>query len=93
MKNVTITIVRSANVARPICDHLLNHDHTHTHRMAVGVMVMTVGVCIAKAAGHNEIALIAYIGDGIGYAIHGLGLTPFIEILVTKFAEATGSDK
>jgi len=84
-----ITIAKSANVARPICDHLLNHDHTHAHRMAVGVMVMTVGVFIAKAAGHHEIEIVAYLGDGIGYAIHGLGLTPFVEYLLVKFAEAS----
>lgn len=83
-----LTVAKCANVARPICDHLLNHDHTHAHRMVVGVMVMSVGVCIAKAAGHHEIELVAYLGDGIGYGIHGLGLTPFVEYLLVKFAEA-----
>ncbi len=72
-----LTLSRHLNVARPICDHLLGEQHTHHHRMMIGTFVMTVGVTIAKVAGHNEI---------IGYAVHGLGLTPFVEYLLAQIA-------
>ena len=81
-------IAYRCNIARPVCRVMLGHEHSHTHRMAVGAVVMACGVAIAKATGRSEYELICYIGDGIGYGIHGLGLTPYIEFIVGKFAEA-----
>lgn len=70
-----LTAARHLNVARPICDHLLGEEHTHHHRMMIGTFVMTVGVTIAKVAGHNDIMVVA---------VHGLGLTPFVEYLLSQ---------
>jgi hypothetical protein len=75
------------NVTRPLCHALFGHNHKHCHRMAAGVVVMGIGVTVAKFAGHVEYQAIAFIGDGVGYAIHGLGLTPFLEFLLEKFAD------
>lgn len=80
-------IVRRVNIARPVCNHMLGSEHTHGHRMLVGTVVMGIGVSIAKVAGHHELAAIAFLGDAIGYAVHGLGLTPFAEYLLVKFGE------
>ena len=81
-------IVRKLNPARPVCDALLGKKHTHGHRMLVGAVVMGTGVMIAKYTGHSEYEVVAYVGDAVGYGVHGLGLTPFVEFLLEKFAEA-----
>ena len=86
LKRVT-RAVQYVNITRPMCHALLGKEHTHAHRMMVGTIVMSVGVLIAKTAGHVEYAAIAFIGDAIGYGVHGLGLTPFLEFVISKFAE------
>lgn len=88
MTNTIHCFVRKINPARPVCDALLGKKHTHIHRMMVGTVVMGTGVLIAKYTGHSEYEVIAYLGDAVGYGIHGLGLTPFLEFLMEKFGEA-----
>lgn len=39
---------------------------------------MAGGVAIALWASHIEIFIIHFIGDIIGYALHGIGLIPYI---------------
>ena len=80
-----LTLAKHANVIRPICTHLLSENHTPHHRMLVGTAVMTAGVTVAKVFGHSDLMLIAYIGDAVGYGIHALGMTPFIEHLLHQF--------
>jgi len=43
---------------------------------------MVVGVGCAKLAVFTTYELVKYMLDLFGYAIHGLGLTPFIESLL-----------
>lgn len=86
LKRVT-RAVQYVNITRPVCHALLGKEHTHAHRMMVGTLVMSIGVLIAKSAGHVELAAVAFIGDAIDYGIHGLGLTPFLEFIISNFAE------
>ena len=79
------TILVYANVARPICAIMLGHGHSHIHRMTAGVFIMGVGVTIAKLAHGIEFTVIQMLVDGVGYGIHGLGLTPFIEVLSERY--------
>lgn len=79
MKKILVKL----NVSRTICDHLLNEHHTETHRMGVGVFIIGLGVSISKI--HVDFIVIHYFLDGFGYAIHGIGLVPFIERL-SRFA-------
>jgi hypothetical protein len=72
------------NVARPICNALLGEEHSPRQRMLTGVGVMALGVLIAKCFGHSPMMLISSIGDCVGYGLHGLGLTPFIEHLAER---------
>lgn len=69
------------NVIRPICSVVLGKNHSTTHRLAAGFIVAAIGVVIAKHAGAFGNEYIEHIGDGVGYALHGLGLVPFIEYL------------
>lgn len=78
-------VVTRVNFTAPLFDSLLGKNHTNMHRMVTGMGVMAVGVFIAKFFGHSPILWIAGIGDMIGYAIHGLGLTPFAVFLSEKF--------
>jgi hypothetical protein len=80
-------LVSRANIARPICAAMLGKHHSPVHRMAAGVVVMAVGVACAKFFGHMPSSTVAFIGDAVGYGLHGLGLTPFIEHLAEKFRD------
>lgn len=77
-------IVSKLNAPRVVCQHLFGKDHTAAHRMIVGAVVMIAGVGIAKLGGHSEAHILAYLSDVIGYAIHGIGLTPFLEALIAE---------
>lgn len=75
-------ILHAGNVPRIICIHLLGHHHDKRHRMIAGFCVMVVGVGCAKLAVFTTYEFVKYMLDLFGYAIHGLGLTPFIESLL-----------
>lgn len=68
------------NLPKHICDHLLNDkNHTHAHRMCVGAVVAACGVAISKL--FADITALHFVCDLTGYAIHGMGLVPFIEVI------------
>ena len=70
------------NVVRPICRNLVGQHHGFAHRAVVGVGIMLLGVVLAKTIGHHEYAIIALLGDTLGYGLHGIGLIPFVEHLL-----------
>ena len=86
-KNIVFVVVYHMNVARPICTHLVGHHHTFAHRLLTGVVLMAVGVFIAKYFGHHPNEVVAAIGDGVGYGLHGLGLTPIVEAMLKNYEE------
>lgn len=73
-----VKILRGANVARTISDHLLGECHPIKHRMWVGGGLMVIGVMLSKAPGFGVLHLLF---DGVGYLIHGAGAIPFIDWL------------
>lgn len=79
-----LKVVRKLNVTHPVARHLFGREHHAGHRMIVGSIVMVVGVLIAKCAGGVHIFAFEVCIDLVGYGIHGLGLTPFIEHLLEK---------
>lgn len=87
MNNKVHELIVRVNIIRPICALLLGKHHAHTHRMAVGLAVMSVGVMIAKCEHYFEAVVVKFILDGMGYGIHGIGLTPFIELLSERTQE------
>jgi hypothetical protein len=84
--NFSKAIFSNLNVSKTICNHLIDEKHSHSHRMIVGVLIMVIGVSVSKIP--VTITMIHFFLDGIGYAIHGIGLIPFIETL----SKGTGSN-
>lgn len=70
-------ILDKVNVPRIVGNHLFNKSHSDIHRMLTGVLIMSIGVCVSKV--HFTIYVFQLVIDGVGYGIHGIGLTPFIE--------------
>ncbi len=54
---------------------------------------MGFGVFIAKMAGEFGHPLVAGLSDMLGYAIHGLGLTPFAVYLSEKFEHCNNTEE
>jgi hypothetical protein len=77
-------VIETLNVPKKICDHLLGEEHPQEHRMVVGVFVMTTGVLVANSAHYLDIVIWHIFVDVIGYAIHALGFTPYIEWIILK---------
>jgi hypothetical protein len=88
MKKVSVKVVEvptkkifvlldKVNVPRIVGDHLFNKSHSDMHRMLTGVVIMSIGVVVSKI--HFTLVVFQLIIDGVGYGIHGIGLTPFIE--------------
>ena len=83
-KPISIVVVPVAWV----CGHLFGIHHTHGHRIVVGFVVMFVGVIISKAAIMFDGIIIHYVMDAAGYGIHGIGLAPTLEYIIsTKLEE------
>lgn len=63
---------------RTICEHLMSEKHTLIHRISIGTCIMIIGVVIATTA-HSFSGVGAVSIDLIGYLIHGIGATPYVE--------------
>lgn len=84
MKTVIVRLkffLHNINLSRVVCTHLFSKQHTETHRMCVGVVFIAVGVAISKI--ETTIHAVHFLLDGIGYGIHGIGVTPFIDKLAS----------
>lgn len=83
--NNLVKVLDKCNFSKHIANHLLGESHSPIHRMSTGWGVIFIGICIV-ALGHSlQINLVvAYICDGIGYLIHGIGSIPTFEYIACK---------
>lgn len=82
-----LSLVQRVNVPRMIASHLIGKRHSTAHHMAVGLAVMMAGVGIAHLGSAVESFFIRVWLDIVGWGIHGLGLTPYLESVISAFAE------
>ena len=71
--------IHPLNIPHWVCHATIGREHKPHHRMIAGIVVMSIGVSIAKASSYFDAHFMHYLLDGVGYGIHGIGLTPFIE--------------
>lgn len=76
-----------------ITHHMFGKHHTHRHKMSVGGGVMVIEVVIASSAHYFPFHVIQLSLDLIGYAIHGLGASPYIEYFVEKIKSEENEEK
>jgi hypothetical protein len=76
-------ILNVLNLPKKICVALLGEKQKPVHRMVLGLIFMALGVFISKSLSHYDNSFVEFIGDLIGYAIHGTGCVPFIDFLTT----------
>lgn len=82
------TTIHAVNLPKHLCKWLLGKDHKVTHRLLVGTAVMVVGVLITKCSSLYDNHVFHLVVDVVGYGIHGLGLTPYIEALIEVAEES-----
>lgn len=76
--------LRKVNLVRPLCNKLIGKDHEFHHRAVGGIAIMIVGVLVAKYTGHTGIESINVIGETVGFSLHDIGLSPFLESLLEE---------
>lgn len=69
------------NIPKHISTHLFGENHTTRHHKIVGAALMSIGVGIAMLNTLIEVRMIHFTADLVGYALHGVGLTPFIKAM------------
>lgn len=89
VQHPVLVAVGHVNIIGPIFKSLLCNKLSHGQRMITGVVVMASGVAIAKFTRHHPSLWVAGMGDMFGYAVHGVGLTPFAVFLSEKFEMIT----
>lgn len=67
------------DVPKIISKHLIGKEHQPKHHMLVGGVIMIGGVIMAITASVHSSVIVHIVGDLIGYALHGIGLVPFIK--------------
>jgi hypothetical protein len=78
------SVIHVVNVPRYVCRTLIGEHHTHAHRMVAGGTMMAGGVLLSHMAAEPHILLLTLAGDLVGYAIHGMGLVPFLDFLLEE---------
>lgn len=82
MKKFFNGVLDYTNLPKHVSNHLCGQNHSIAHRRIVGVIVIVFGVVISKAGG--ELFILHVVFDAFGYALHGIGLIPFIEAIEKK---------
>lgn len=70
------------NIPKHISNHLCGENHSIAHRRIAGGVIIILGVVVAKVGGEGIILHIVF--DAFGYALHGIGLIPFVEAIEKK---------
>jgi len=76
--------IRKVNLVRPLCNKLIGKEHEFHHRAMGGIAIMLVGVVVAKYLGHTPMEGVNIIGETVGFGLHGIGLSPFLESLLEE---------
>jgi hypothetical protein len=83
------TVIAKLNVPLLLATWALGEKHHPVVRLVAGAAIMTVGVLLAKLpvlCGWHHFALHCTT-DLVGFGIHAVGVTPFLEILIHKASE------
>lgn len=71
-------LLNHINVAKHLSNHIIGEHHTPGHRKTFGAIIMMIGVLIVKLTLMFDAWILHFLGDVIGFAIHGVGLIPFV---------------
>jgi len=83
MEHKASKVIRYVNLPRFICTHVVGEKHSHKHRMSVGFVLMVIGVGTAKSFAEIHIFGLDFVGDVIGYFLHGVGAVPYVDYFIT----------
>lgn len=76
LRQFLLKTLSKCDLTKPLTDHIAGKNHTKTHRRCVGGVILIIGVLISKLGG--DIVVLHVVFDAFGYALHGVGLIPFI---------------
>lgn len=77
INNLLFWILGHINLSKHITNHLVGEDHSPRHQKITGLFIIMFGVAISKLSLLLNTHVVHFIGDAVGYAIHGIGLIPF----------------
>lgn len=67
------------NIPKHIVSHMIGEKHSTWHHRITGAIIMVFGVGVVKIFYiTSDIGLFHFVGDLVGFAIHGVGLVPWV---------------
>lgn len=95
MKHIKKVHVNVGRFTQRVFNRLMGRETTLGHRLAAGAVVMVAGAFTASKLPHllaiqNEVAHFGL--DVVGWLVHGLGSTPYVEWLFGEAVEAAEVD-
>jgi len=64
------------DVPKSVREHLAGENHSKRHKFIFGLLISYFGVFVSHFCNHLDVAVLAIVGDHIGYGLHGLGFIP-----------------
>lgn len=79
-----VNLLDKINLPKKLALHIFGQNHTHGHKITIGVLIMWAGVYLVRFISDVPLPLMHMLADVIGYGIHGVGLSPYIDYLQEK---------
>lgn len=76
-----IIALNNVNLSRYLSDKVCGESHTNKQRKIAGVIIMCVGVGFTKLLTLISWETVHFLGEIIGYSLHGIGLIPFVHTI------------
>lgn len=64
--------------------HLTGEHHTRKHKFMFGTLIMLLGVSVVKASMMIDHGIVHFMGDTVGFLIHGIGAIPVVDSITNK---------
>ncbi len=80
-------LLRKLNVPRLLAEQTVGKGHTERHHLTAGILVMVTGILITKASPLFDWMVWHVVTDFLGFIVHAIGLTPWIELFLKSAGE------
>lgn len=80
-KNRCNNLLPKVNIPFMICDHLMGYKHKLGHRLIAGTVIIIIGITLIVPIIHFPLIIITHT---IGVICHGVGVVPWLELILKE---------